>query len=260
MIALMCCMWLGSVSAMDNPAKIAYLSWGSLAANPGSLPLVEPQGFLSNPRTGPALRVDYARKSNDGRLTLVISPGFGKIGDQAVVHELKTLYATYRGDNVSQARAALQAREGTAAENIGYVDLREGTYRRKDYDATTGRTELKKGRIGDTYYRTNEMLQRIVAWAENTGYTAVIWTDLPPSFKKGQLTLTALKTHLDTLDKAALIKAYCYFKITPEEIRRGTRFGEPLRAYTADRLRNFFEESVDQFTPSKCIDLIYTTR
>lgn len=251
--------WLVPMNGVEAPAKIAYLSWGSLAANPGSLPLVEPNGFKSNPRTGPTLPVEYARQNSDGRLSLVIASGFGKLGTEPLIKEVETFYATYRGDNVSQARSALQAREGVSAENIGYVNLQDSTYRRKDYNVRTGKTTLQKGTIGDDYYTDHTLLQRIVSWARENGYTAVIWTDLQPTFTKNTLTLNNLKAHLDSLEKDDLKRAYCYLQITPE-IQQQTRFGTALKNYASDRLLSFFQENPQEMTFPQCIDIIYLNR
>ncbi len=260
LVVLVAAQTASAAEVTETPHKIAYISWGSLLANPGSLPLEEAEGFTSHPQKGPLLPIEYARKSNDGRITSVIAPNFGLLGKEPFVRDFMTYYATFRGNDVSQARAALQAREGTSSENIGYVDLQEGTYRRKEYNPTTGAIEVKKGTIGDTYYTSSSVLRSIADWARENNYTAVIWTDLPATFTKKDLTLPHLKAHLDTLDKEALKRAYCFFKITPDPIRRGTRFGEPLMKYAQERLQDFFEEKPQEYSIQQCKDTIYQQR
>ncbi|MGE0010300.1 MAG: hypothetical protein AB7F19_07255 [Candidatus Babeliales bacterium] len=218
-------------NAMDAPGqRIAILAFGSLVENPGNLPLKERDGFKSNGQQGPGMRIEYARKSNDGRLTLVVAPGIN-------ARELKSYFATFNGNNVNDAIAALREREGTIADNIGYINLLNRTYRRKDFNGNTGAIEVKKGQIGDNYYQQNPMLQRIMAWAQAHNYTAVIWTDLPPTFTKTTFNRNALQEHLAHLDLLALLKSYCYFKITPDEIRNGTQFGNDLINFSAGILR-----------------------
>ncbi len=225
-----------SMYTMEAPRqRIAILAFGSLVENPGNLQLEEQNGFKTNGQQGPAMRIDYARKSNDNRLTLVIAPGMN-------AREMKSFYATFRGNDVNEAIKALREREGTVADNIGYINLSAGTYRRKDFNPVTGTVELKRGQIGDTYYNSNPMLQRIVEWAQAQHYTAVIWTDLPPTFTKNQFTFDTLKNHLANLPAEALLKAYCYFKITPTEIRNSTRFGNELMSFAAQHLRTRTEQ------------------
>lgn len=247
--------------------RIAILAFGSLVENPGNLDLIESNGFKSNGQQGPAMRIDYARTSKDGRLTLVIAPGMD-------AHELKTYYATYNGNDVHEAIEALRAREGTSKKNIGYVDLTTKTYSRRNFDSITGiASEPMTGQINDRdpYYNSNPMLQRVVKWAQDPAhdYTAVIWTDLPPTFTKAQFTLDTLKGHLASLDVNALLKAYCYFKMTPVDIRNGTRFGNDLMNHAAGFLRaripevaeilrtNGIRNNFENLTIADCIKIIW---
>lgn len=247
--------------AMEAEYKIAILAWGSLVEYPGDLPLVEQNKFKAHGRTGPGLRIEYARKSGlncravgpKSYLTLVISPGLN-------AKELKTFYATYRGNNLNKAIEALRIRENSNnPEIIGYVNLINGTYRRRDYNSQTGAVSTKKGNFDDQYYRNNAMLKRIVIWARDNGYNAVIWTDLQPSFKRGELTLESSKAFLNSLPDDALLKSYCYFKITPAGIRDNTQFGNQLMQHAAQRLSNR-GRNVNNMSTQDCVRILSAGR
>jgi len=111
---------------------------------------------------------------------------------------------------------------------------------------------MKKGAFADRYYQSNPMLKRITEWGQAKGYDAVIWTDLQPSFKKNEFSLQALKTHLNGLSKDALRKSYCYFRITPDGIQNGTKFGNELMAYAANRMQQQFGENVSGLSKEQC--------
>lgn len=90
---------------MQGTKTVVCLAWGSLAWNPGDLPL----------RTrwrndGPFLPVEFARQSRDGRITLVLLEG---------AIPVPVLWAEMRSRTLSDAVAALAEREGTPVANIG---------------------------------------------------------------------------------------------------------------------------------------------
>jgi hypothetical protein len=80
--------------------QIAILGWGSLIWCPGSL-LIKSAWH----RDGPTLPIEFARVSNDGRLTLVIHPESP---------EQQTLWAAAVSEDVNVVRKNLQQREGTS--------------------------------------------------------------------------------------------------------------------------------------------------
>jgi hypothetical protein len=127
--------------------KIAYLAWGSLVWRPDEL-LIRGQWF----KDGPFLPIEFCRQSDDGRLTLVITPG---------KPELRTLWALASTDSLNKAIASLQNREG----------LRGG---KKDKNTGAWPT--------DPNYA--EAPPSIVTWARQNTYDAVIWTALGPHFAR----------------------------------------------------------------------------
>lgn len=241
--------------------RIAILAWGSLVEYPKDLPLVESNKFKAHAAQGPKLPIDYARSSKDGRLTLVIAPHMGNL--------LNTFYATFKGDNFDDAINALRNREGTTAKNIGYLNITKKTYQRNDYNQRTKDTQVISGTIGDAYYQANPMLNRIADWAQSHNYTAVIWTDLPPTFTQNEFTTNNLKNYLNGLNAESLLKAYCYFKITPTEIRNGTVVGNDLIKHAAEILNTKPREvnnllrdksirnTVANLTVADCIKIIW---
>jgi hypothetical protein len=215
-----------SCVAMDVPQpgagnKIAILGWGSLIHCPGNLK-ANLRGFENFRAGGPGLYVQYSRvsgmSSEDTKfLSLAITNGVkGK--------EIPVYYAISHG-TLSDAITALEKREGLGSnykKYIGMINLTDNTFRHVD-DETD---QIISGRIDQSrYFQDNAMLQRIRAWAETNGIDAVIWTDLPPTYKKQTFTYDAQKEFLDTLNQKALLRSYAYFQITPSEIRAATKNG-----------------------------------
>jgi hypothetical protein len=87
--------------------NIAVLGWGSLIWCPGSLRIKTK--WHSN---GPCLPIEFARISNDGRLTLVIHPSAPKV---------RTYWALSELDELQQARVNLANREGTSIGSIHFL-------------------------------------------------------------------------------------------------------------------------------------------
>jgi hypothetical protein len=123
--------------------KVACLGWGSLVWNPGELK-VEP-AWKTN---GPLLPIEFARLSENGRLTLVIVPSPYQL--------VQSLWSLFTAASLDDARVSLKDREGA-------------------------------GRIEDIHYWENgaqqpaECIRGVVAaWASNEGLDAVVWTGLGP--------------------------------------------------------------------------------
>jgi hypothetical protein len=83
---------------------IACLGWGSLVWDPRELP-IHGRWF----EDGPLLPIEFARQSQDGRLTLVLVPGY-----EAKVRSLWTLFSV---GTVDDAREALRRRERVLEKN-----------------------------------------------------------------------------------------------------------------------------------------------
>lgn len=127
--------------------KIAVLGWGSLIWNPENLKIKK-----AWQNDGPLLPIEFARISNDGRLTLVIKKNEKKV---------QTLWSIMDFDNIEQARLNLKERENTISINsIGFVD-------------TIEKNELS---------RFKDLSITINKWALEKNIDAVIWTDLRVKF------------------------------------------------------------------------------
>lgn len=126
--------------------QIACLGWGSLVWDPRDLP-IRGKWF----EDGPLLPIEFARKSKDGRVTLVL------VDDKSPVRSLWTLLAS---ENVNTAKAALASREGIPEKNI---------------TSDIGFWQRAKGSSG-------KCVDRISKWAETLALDAVIWTNLGPKF------------------------------------------------------------------------------
>lgn len=122
---------------------IACLGWGSLVWDPRDLPVRSPW-FVD----GPMLPIEFARESDDKRITLVIAP------KSALIRSLWALFST---DDLNEARTRLSQREGINPKNIEQLI---GTW---------------NGEKTTEHHHT-----RIVKWAREKNIDAVVWTMLPP--------------------------------------------------------------------------------
>ena len=162
--------------------KIACIGWGSLIWKPLDL-LVEGHWHPD----GPALPVEYLRQSNDGRLTLVISP------DAAIV---QTLWARMTTTDLDIAKASLREREGCYPRSIGVI-VRNEALQEDHVHATIGR------------------------WLATKDLDAVIWTNLGTKFNGiigNPPTLHQAVSYLRNLEGDARILAEEYVRKTPVQI------------------------------------------
>jgi len=90
--------------------KIAVLGWGSLIWNPKNLK-IKNSWF----KDGPYLPVEFARISNDERLTLVLHPNAEKV---------QVLWAYMDLDDLDEAIENLTNRERTINGCIGFIDMK----------------------------------------------------------------------------------------------------------------------------------------
>lgn len=159
--------------------KIACLGWGSLIWDPRNLP-VEREWF----ENGPKLRIEFARQSKDGRLTLVIEPSSP---------EVPCLWAVMTVNSVADAHRALVEREGTSRKYIATWSLGE---------------EAPKS------------IPSLPDWAAAHDIKGVVWTALPPKFNDVEITPTqseAIK-YLDSLTGETRSKAQEYITRAPRQI------------------------------------------
>ena len=161
---------------------IACLGWGSLCWNPDCLPI---SGEWQ--QDGPALPLEFARVSEGGRVTLVIT-------NSEVL--LPVLWIPLAVTTLENAISVLAAREGvTSLSSIGRVP-------------TNGRPYP----IADV----------ISAWAEQKGLSGVVWTALKPGFKgdRGRVpTFEELRLHIDRLGPGPRADALEYVERAPAQIQ-----------------------------------------
>ena len=135
---------------------IVILGWGSLINEPRGLPIV---GEWQN--DGPMLWVEFSRISKRGVragcLTLVIDERNGE--------EIPTFYVVSARTDLAQAITDLQAREGTSPDDIGFCEVATGRF------------------APNALNRHPKSCERIHAWAQGKGFSAVIWTALPRRFQ-----------------------------------------------------------------------------
>jgi hypothetical protein len=164
--------------------KIACLGWGSLIWRPESL-LIRREWFAD----GPILPIEFTRKSNDGRLTLVISE---------TAQPVRTLWALMATDNLETAKNSLMIREGISAANlnvsIGAVSVIENT---------------------------DDVIKNVIKnWAIELGLDAVIWTSLKSKFKEVGVapSLEEAVFYLRSLDVNKRSIAEEYIRKAPKQI------------------------------------------
>ena len=179
---------------------IAIIAWGSLIWDPRLLPYRE--GWQLG---GPVLPLEFSRVSRDGRLTLVIDGVHGV--------EVSTRFAISTRRVLHDAIADLRDREGTIWKRIGFVDCKAGA------DSS------------DTFEQPEQTFQRVRGWAEQQGFDAAIWTDLPSSFKNEtgeDFSVEKATAYLKRLPKSARKVAIEYIQKAPCEVET------PLRVHLVE--------------------------
>ncbi len=122
---------------------IACLGWGSLIWRPDTLPIRRMWHG-----DGPLIRVEFARQSKDGRVTLVLHDA---------AQPVRSLWALMTVTDIGDARRKLAEREGISPNN---VETGTGHWPGDDHGAPC--------------------ILKIDAWAECRGIEHVIWTKLRP--------------------------------------------------------------------------------
>jgi hypothetical protein len=139
---------------------IACLAWGSLVWDPRELP-VRHEWFTD----GPLLPIEFARQSNDDRVTLVLLPEAPLV---------RSLWALMSVTGLEAAKVALADREGRKGktDKIGYWTRREqfGKFRS---DWRMGRQcswDRGDGAVGNTSRRDHGRVfpVGVAAWGRNT--------------------------------------------------------------------------------------------
>lgn len=164
---------------------VACLGWGSLVWDPRGLP-VRGQWLTD----GPLVPIEFARQSEDGRISLVIVP--------ERFPQVRSLWALLSVTALNEAREALRNREGIPREKA-WEDI--GHWR-----GGRGKTRVE---------------QRIGRWARTLGLAAVVWTNLPAKFngKKGKIPSgEEVLTYLSGLTGEERNNAERYIRMAPRQI------------------------------------------
>ena len=163
-------------------ATIACLGWGSLTWDLRELPI---QRYWFN--DGPLVPVEFARQSQDGRMTLVVLNG---------ARPVRSLWALMDAQSEEDAREHLRIREGIPKKNVGeHVGRWPG-------GTTAGIVGLEE-------------------WARSRHLDAVVWTALPPQLKtaKGCVpTEDEVMGYVRGLTGARRSHAEQYVRRTPRQI------------------------------------------
>ena len=158
---------------------IACLGWGSLIWDPRELPIQ--RNWFDD---GPFIHVEFARKSQDGRITLVL---------ERTATPVRSLWAVMDTTDIATAREALRKREACNSNAIG--------------SWTTGES-------------SPELVLGLPEWAHARGIDGVVWTALPPKFGEGATTPTEDEAihYLSRLTGAAHDTAERYVRYAPRQI------------------------------------------
>ena len=161
-------------------ANIACLGWGSLIWGPRGLP-VQRCWFDD----GPLVRVEFARRSRDGRVTLVLHPE---------AQPVRSLWALMDADDVEVARQDLASREGIP-------------------------TKSRHDRIGAWPASDSDCIVGLNEWARAKNLDAVVWTALDSNFtEEGQSLGEQVMGHLQSLGGSKRDEAERYIRRAPRQI------------------------------------------
>ena len=175
---------------------IICLGWGSLVWNPGSLGLAS--GWSPD---GPSLPIEFARQSDNGRITLVVTSG---------ATQIRVLWAVMAAASIHEAIKDLaqreRIREKNAATAIGF------------WSPTHSGIGSESAAVGE--------------WATARNLSGVVWTALRPRFKgKYRTPLEGeVVDYLASLTGDARAEAETYCRRAPAQIRT------PYRAAIEARL------------------------
>src|SRR5271166_1830655 len=139
--------------------KVAFLGWGSLCWNPGTLRVLgewKPDG--------PSLPIEFARISRDGRPTLVMYKAFPN-GQKT--EDIQVFWADAAETDQELARKNLACRENP--ELVG----RENE---PDFNARLERTAALV--LAADPEQGDELVEKIKIWGKEKGFDAIVWTAL----------------------------------------------------------------------------------
>jgi hypothetical protein len=181
---------LKSADDLKRVLMIACIGWGSLIWDKRNLDV---DGHWR--ADGPALPVEFARQSGDGRITLVIVQGFAPV---------PTLWSIFNTRDLAEARQSLRVREGVFRSRADefIACWRRGENPSSEPDAT------------------------ISAWAAGKNLDAAVWTSLPPKFGgiDGRMpTENDVVAYLQALEGQARTAAEEYVRRAPRQIATAYR-------------------------------------
>lgn len=164
---------------------IVCLGWGSLIWNPGALPI---KGQWHS--DGPHLPVEFARQSQDGRITLVLC-------ERAPV--VPVLWVGLSVQSLEEGRRVLADREGIPSRNI----------------------DRAVGSWSDAAKRTEHIFTEVQGWARPRAIKGVVWTALSSRFDGTSRTPTVdeVVDYLSGLKGDARARAEEYVRRAPIQIR-----------------------------------------
>ena len=161
-------------------ASIACLGWGSLVWDPRGLPI---QRYWFD--DGPLVRVEFARESNDGRVTLVLDPS---------ARPVRSLWALMDAEDVERARRDLGSREEIPERR--WSDL-----------------------IGAWPGDSPACILGLEEWARARNLDGVVWTALGSNFhEEGKSLENQVLRHLQSLCGTKRDEAERYVRRAPKQI------------------------------------------
>lgn len=161
--------------------KIACLGWGSLIWDSRELNIPSEKWNTD----GPSLPVEFSRKSNDGRITLIIDR---QANPQTV------LWAELEQEDLDEARCLLARREGTRYENIHLTHA----------DGSSS--------------NNSEISAKVIDWLRVKKLDAAIWTGLSYNRNGGRPSVSEVVKHLQKLEGCDRERAEEYVRKAPTQI------------------------------------------
>jgi hypothetical protein len=138
---------------------------------------------------GPILPIEFARQSNDGRLTLVLVPEY--------VSKVRSLWTLFSVGSVAEAREGLRLRECVLEKN-----------KAQHIDAWS---------VGDAPHAT---FPEISTWVAGLALDAAVWTALPPKFGEQEIrpSIEQAVAYLRGLRHEQRRNAERYVRMTPRQV------------------------------------------
>ena len=162
---------------------IACLGWGSLVWDMRDLPIQ--RAWFED---GPFVRVEFARQSEDGRMTLVLD---------ASALPVRSLWAVMDAQSLEIARSALRKREGIPEKNE--------------------QRHIGSWSMGQP---SPDVIPSLSEWAKARCVEHVVWTALPPRFQGTEEPPTAeeIVEYLSGLTGTQRDNAERYIRFAPRQV------------------------------------------